>query len=418
MKVAGVIAEYNPFHNGHQYQLAQLRKQTGADYIIVAMSGSFLQRGVPAIVDKYTRTKMALENGADLVIELPVLWSTSSAEYFAHAGVGLLCKTGVVEAIGYGVEQKQPKLISALVTLLNDSPDAYGQGLSRYQREGLSFPLARAAVLSELLPQYSAEQLQAFLNQPNNILSLEYEKALAKWNTLTGCTIAGLPIERIGDGYHDKNVNSAYASATAIRNLLEAQPEMIPEQKLMPLSASAALLDACSQGLTLSADDFSSALYYKLLSEQEKGYERYADCTPDLSRKIVNHISDYTGFCNFCSLLKSKDLTYTRISRVLLHILLRITKEDYSLGASLSYIPYLRALGFKKDAAPLLTEIKKNASVPLITKVADAKKRIPENAYPLFALDLYAANLYRGIACTHSGYALPNEFTTEIILAD
>jgi predicted nucleotidyltransferase len=416
MKVTGVIAEYNPFHNGHKYLLEQLRQQTGADYIIVAMSGDFIQRGAPAVVDKYTRTAMALENGADLVVEIPALWSTASAEYFAQAGIHLLCETGVIDHIGYGVEQKQPKLLSDLVELLTNAPDAYDKEIAMNQREGLSYPASREAALIALLPEFEASQIRDFLKQPNNILALEYEKALIDWNLETGSSVGGVQIERIGDGYHEASVGSTYASATAIRKLLAEDRTQICAQHLMPEQAASLLMDASRHNLTRSANDFSSILYAKLLSEQEFGYEKYADCSHDLSCKIKKHLTEFISYDQFCMLLKSKDLTYTRISRVLLHIMLGITKENYSIGASHSFIAYLRALGFRKDATPLLSAIKENAGLPLVTKSADAPKIIQEDAYPLFAIDLYAADLYRGVDCICSGRTLPNEFTHEIVI--
>jgi predicted nucleotidyltransferase len=416
MNVTGVIAEYNPFHNGHRYQLEQLRRQTDADYIIVAMSGNFLQRGVPAAIDKYTRAKMALENGADLVLEIPALWSTASAEYFAQTGIHVLCETGVISHIGYGVEQKQPHLLGDLVNLLTKSPDAYDKEIALNQREGLSYPASRERALISLLPEFDGTQIRDFLRQPNNILALEYEKALFDWNMATGQNIGSVPIERVGDGYHDETVHSNYASATAIRKLLREDSTQITAQNLMPDNAAALLMDAARRNLIRDANDFSSILYSKLLSEQEFGYEKYADCSHDLSRKILKHLPEFISYEQFCMLLKSKDVTYTRISRVLLHILLGITKEDYSIGTSHSFIAYLRTLGFRKDASPLLSAIKENATLPLITKVADAPNIIQEDAYPLFAMDLYASELYRGVDGICSGLSLPNEFTHELVI--
>jgi predicted nucleotidyltransferase len=184
----------------------------------------------------------------------------------------------------------------------------------------------------------------------------------------------------------------------------------------MPEHAASLLMDASRNNLTRNANDFSAILYSKLLSEQEFGFEKYADCSHDLSRKIIKHLPEFVSYEQFCILLKSKDITYTRISRVLLHIMLGITKENYSIGTLHSYIAYLRALGFRKDAAPLLSAIKENAGLPLITKVADAPNIIQEDAYPLFAMDLYAAELYRGVDNICSGMSLPNEFTHELVI--
>lgn len=415
MKVVGVIAEYNPFHNGHQYQLKELRRQTNADYIVIAMSGNFLQRGVPAIADKYIRAKMALENGADLVLELPTLWSTASAEYFAHAGVTLLGGTGVISQIGYGVEQYAPVLMHSVCDLVANSPDALSEAIMLAQKQGLSYPAARESAIKIFLPEFTAEEIHNFLSQPNNILALEYEKAFADWNRQTDSSLSGFPIKRIGDGYHEADVHSNYASATAIRKIVTEQGFKSLDVNLLPGSVYDLI---CSESIAhrlVSENDFSSALYMRLLSLQKSGYEMFADCTQDLSCKISNELSNFISYRQFCQRLKSKDITYTRISRVLLHILLGITKENYTRAASHSYIAYLRVLGFRQDATPLLSQIKRNASLPLITKVADAKKLLSEDACALLEQDLYAADLYRGIQTIHSGAESPNEFTQQII---
>lgn len=416
MKVVGVITEYNPFHNGHKYQLDTLREQTKADYLIVAMSGSFLQRGAPAITDKYTRAQMALEGGADLVLELPVLWSTASAEYFAKAGVYLLGNTGVVSVIGYGMEEANPLMLKRLSALLQDAPRSYHTALNRHTRNGLSFPAARAAALSELLPDYPSEDVKRFLSQPNNILALEYEKALITYNNAFSSHLEGCPITRIGDGYHNEEVHSYYASATALRRLLLNSPDRLAADGLMPEHAASLLLKNYRNNLCLWADDFSQALYVKLLAEASYGFEQYADCTPDLSRKIIKHLPDFVSFEQFCMCLKSKDLTYTRISRVLIHILLNITNEQYRSGASVFYAPYLRALGFRKDAAPLLAQIKRRASIPFITRPADALQQLDSSCHFLFHLDSYSYDLYRGIQSIKNGQALPNEFARPFLI--
>lgn len=419
MKVAGVIAEYNPFHNGHKYQLTELKKRTGADYIIVAMSGDFLQRGVPAIVDKYARARMALCGGADLVLELPALWATASAEYFASAGVTLLAKTGVVDTIGYGTESTNTGLMQAIVEQLLHAPESFDQELLLFQKEGQSYPAARMAAVSSLLPGFEGAQVEAFLSSPNNILAIEYEKAIAQWNAKNGGALRGASILRRGDGYHEESIHSATASATALRSLLFGRAKTDAPSKAfadyVPEDTARILSDVQENRCLLCEDDFSASLYTALLAHRREGYEAFADCSHDLSQKIQKLLPQYTGFLCFCQLLKSKDITYTRISRVLLHILLHITKEDYIIGAQHSYAAYLRVLGFRQDSTELLAAIKRRASLPLITKMADAHDRIPADAHPLLDLDIYAADLYRGIRSINCGQPLSNEFTQEIV---
>lgn len=433
MQATGIIAEYNPFHNGHKYQLDSVRRETKADYIVIAMSGDFLQRGVPAVIDKYTRTRMALECGADLVLELPVRWATASAEYFASAGVSLLGKTGVIQTLCYGCEEVSPSLVHALVSLMVERPDAFSQTLSQYMKKGDSYPLARSKALCHLLPELDPSKVSSFLASPNNILALEYEKAIMRWNHIHSRKIDGHAIRRTGPGYHSLCLDGSYASATAIRSLLwkatssdlqVRQTQSASDlpiwftrlQKAVPENVSHTLLQAAQNRLLLDSDDFSAALYTGLWSQKDGGYAHFADCSEELSNRIIRNLDQYLSFTQFATLLKSRDITYTRVCRALMHILLNIRQGDYNSLWSDRGIPCLRVLGFRKDASPLLTAIKKEASVPLITKVADASHTLDPDAQSLLAQDIHCADLYRGTAAMHSGMQLPNEYTQGIVL--
>ena len=217
MKVAGVITEYNPFHNGHKYQLEQIKRQTSADYIVVVMSGDFVQRGEPAIIDKYERTRMALLSGADLVLELPSVFATASAEFFAGGGVSVLKNTGVADMLCYGVESVDHELTKLVAGVLKNPPAEYSASLARLIQGGMSFPAARSRALCECFQDnydISLEKLDTFIASPNNILAIEYEKALMD------CDITGFPIQRIGEGYHSTNSTSEFSSATAVRGVI------------------------------------------------------------------------------------------------------------------------------------------------------------------------------------------------------
>lgn len=420
MKTAGIIAEYNPFHNGHQYQINELRRQTGADYIIIAMSGNFLQRGVPAILDKYERAQMALLGGADLVLELPAVWATASAEYFASAGVQLLGKTGIMDIICYGCEEVNPALMNTLVNTLTDEPDYYTELLHRFLKKGASYPAARTKALCEFSDSFSPEQIRGFLSNANNILALEYEKAIPLWNTSGQRPLSSHPILRIGEGYHSTELNSPYVSATAIRAAArqtsdaDALSTLLAEK--VPDNTLELLLNAKKADLLLDMDTFSAPLYTRLWSHADSGYEEFADCSPELSCKIKNNLNDYMGFTQFAELLKTREITHSRICRCLLHILLDIKQNDYAAVGTDRHIPYLRVLGFRKEAAGLLSAIKKEASVPLITKVADASHILSPAAFRLFAQDIRIADLYRTTACLQSHIHLPNEFTRGILI--
>lgn len=217
MKVAGVITEYNPFHNGHKYQLEQIKRQTSADYIVVVMSGDFVQRGEPAIIDKYERTRMALLSGADLVLELPSVFATASAEFFAGGGVSVLKNTGVVDMLCYGVESVDHELTKLVAGVLKNPPSEYSTSLARLIQGGMSFPAARSRALCEYFRDTydsASEKIDAFIASPNNILAIEYEKALMD------CDITGFPIQRVGEGYHSTDSTSEFSSATAVRGVI------------------------------------------------------------------------------------------------------------------------------------------------------------------------------------------------------
>ena len=373
MKVAAIIAEYNPFHSGHAYQIAKTKEITGADYVLVIMSGNFVQRGTPAIYNKYIRTKMALTGGADVVIELPSLYACASAEFFAGGAVCLLNKLGCIDYLSFGSECGDISLLKDCAKLLHQENSNYQTVLSDFMKQGLSYPVARYRALlhchftgETLNAAFSSpEQMEAVFSSPNNILALEYCKALKACNS----NIAPVTIKRYGDDYHTTTLNaSVHPSATAVRTQIE-------KGKLLADYPSA----------FLSCDDFSSLLQYKLLCEKENGFTSYLDCNKELSDKIIKYLPEFTCFSQFCQLLKSKDLTYTRINRVLLHILLNIKKQDcFSMPLDKRTLPtpYVRLLGFQKKSSALLSVIKEKSQIPLLSKPADAQSLLENFIYP------------------------------------
>lgn len=409
MKVVGIIAEYNPFHKGHAYQIEQIREKTQADYIIVAMSGNFLQRGVPALCDKYSRTKMALSCGADLVLELPSLWATASAEYFAAGGVKTLASTGVVTHLAFGAETDDLESLLQVSSILKEEPDVYRAVLGNSIRSGNAFPVARKNALVTSLPHVSNSKLDELLDSPNNILALEYLKALP-------ADIAPILIPRKGAGYHDTDIDQILPSASAIRESLSQNCDYEKIASAMPMAAYEILLPLLESNAVLENNDFSAMLGYCLLNLQHHGFSDFADCTPDFSNKIIKHLKTYVSIDDFTQKLKSKDMTYTRVSRNLLHILLGIRQSDYSMGKAIGYIPYIRVLGFKEEAKPLLSKIKKTASVPIITKVADASTKLDYGTYKIFEKDLFASSLYYQTLAQKTGQPPMNEFTNQIII--
>ncbi|MBO5303518.1 MAG: nucleotidyltransferase [Lachnospiraceae bacterium] len=414
MKVVGIIAEYNPFHNGHAYQIQKAKEITGADYVIVVMSGNYVQRGTPAIIDKFARTSMALKNGADLVFELPVLWSTASAEYFSMAGVKLLDSLGIVDFISFGCETKNFSLLTTAAKILAEEPEEFSALLKDSLKQGMTYPAAREKALFTYLKNDFDNELHEILSSPNNILAIEYCKAIYSLNS----NIQPCPILRTGAGYHETDLHASLSSASALRKLLfsdaaSAYKKEVFQQNI-PSDSLEALAD--SSGAFLHENDFSSMLYYKLFLEQEMGFEAYGDSSPYLSNRIVNLLDSYLDFEQFCTLVKTKDVTHTRIRRLLLHILLNIRQTDYLSGKELQYIPWLRILGFKKESSVLLTEIRKKTALPMITKTTKAKDMLSAKAYALFQKELSASNLYYGTLSQKINTTVKNEFQRELVL--
>lgn len=428
MNITGIIAEYNPFHNGHLYQMEQIKKN-GAEYIIIVMSGNFLQRGTPSILDKWTRARMALSAGADLVIELPAVFATSSAQYFARGGVSILDKLGVVDTLSFGCETDNPSLLKECATYLWKEPDAYKEKLQTYLKEGKSFPKAREEALSYIL----GTDIATFISSPNNILALEYCIALLERNS----SIQPMPILRKGNGYHDKDLaENILPSATAIRGqlasvlsstylsdsmnentgMISSFPSEINLSNYMP-SSVASILEENKNKLLLSKDTLSLLLKYKLLLKS-KELETYADVTPDFADKIRKNINHYESMTQFADLLKSKDLTHARITRAFTHILLDITQDMYTDVKTHDYATYARVLGFHKRALPLLSEIGKKSSIPLITKLADAHTQLSEYDYKILEHDIFCSHVYESVIADKTGIAFQNEFTRQIVICE
>lgn len=452
MKVAGIIAEYNPFHNGHAYHIAETKRITGADYIIVVMSGDFVQRGEPAIVDKYARTRMALQNGADLVIELPTAYACGSAEYFATGAIRTLQSLGVVDVLSFGCETQDMTLLTTLAELYLNEPAEFSSELQSNLRQGMTYPQARATATEIYLRTHDAflanmsvdgssdmsndmtddmitEQLQRILSSPNTILGIEYIKAIRKF----GAAIEPVAIPRLGS-YHSEELNSTdrkFASATAIRGHIFAH---------QPISHDPAALKELSHQVPadvyqilstrkdhMCASDFSTALGYALLTARNSNLTRYMDMSPDLSDRILSHLTEYTGWNSFVDTIKTKQLTRSRASRALLHLLLQIRSEQMQSWREDGYVYYARALGFHKKAAYLLGAIKKNSTIPFLTKLADAKDVLYTyykdldrdkiaHAYGLLDADIFAADLYETIAATCHGKEKIDEYRHGVIV--
>lgn len=411
MKTVGLITEYNPFHNGHAYHIEKAKMLTGADRVIVVMSGDFVQRGAPAVMPKHLRTESALLSGASLIIELPVCFATGSAEYFAQGSISLLNQLGCIDSICFGSECGDLHLLKEIAQILADEPIEYQTALKQALKEGASFPAARQEALNIYSDKYSE-----ILASPNNILGIEYLKALAKIHS----KMEPFTIKRIGAGYHDMDIDGQFSSATAIRSDIYQLADVNSSSENLPLThIQTQVPSSCHELMKknyqtrypVKADDFSLLLKAKLLSETAGSLSHYLDMSPELANRILRLRNDYLSFEQFCDLLKTKELTRSRISRSFIHVLLGITNDW--LTAMKAPAPYARILGFRRDHADLLGILKRTSDIPLITSPARAV--LADTAYQMLELDIYASDLYESVITDLYGTPFHNELTKQII---
>lgn len=409
MKVNGIIAEYNPFHNGHKYQMDASRRMTGADYTIVIMSGDFVQRGAPALLDKHRRAEMALRCGADLVLGLPSIFSASSAEYFSMGAVSTLDKLGVITHLCFGSECGNVDVMTKSARILVEEPEEFSATMRQYLKQGVSYPNARNWAMFLNYPFLNA--YRDVFATPNNILGIEYIKALLRRNS----NMTPVTILRTGAGYHDRMTDVEYCSALAIRQALYTGQTADSIKSQMPAEAWRILQQSLEDSSCVCSNDFSDLLYYKLLLKRENGYQEYLDVSDDLSDRIRNSLDYYRDYDNFCDLLKTKNMTYTRISRCLLHILLDIRKDDIEYCRRLDYAPYARVLAMRKDAHELLGAIKERSSIPLVTKLADAEKILDADALHILMQDILVSQIYRSVTPHFKERKVVSEYSIPIV---
>ena len=409
MKVCGIVAEYNPFHNGHENQIKQAREITGADKVVVVMSGDFTQRGLPAFLDKYKRTEMALKGGADLVLELPLYYSVGSAEFFASGSIALLDKLGIVDSLCFGSECGDIGLLNDIADILNDRKEELHDVIREKMKTGLSYPIARAQTIEEMIPD-SFEHVQA-MSEPNNILGFEYLRAIKQ----RGSSIEPFTNLRIGSGYHDRMVQSTLSSAMAIRESVYETGDLDKIRSQVPYYVFDIMKEEFNETFPIFEQDISAMLKYKLLLDAATGYTSYVDISSDFSDKILKNLNRYSSFSQFCDLLKSKDITYARVSRSLLHILLNIRKDRMDQFKADDYIYYARMLGFREESKDLLTEIKNHSTIPLLSKLADAKNHLDDRGMTMLEGDIQAAHIYDTLVTEKFHAATISEYSREIV---
>ena len=411
MTIAAVIAEYNPFHNGHEYMIQKIKEETGADYIIAVMSGDFTQRGIPGIADKHTRAKMAVSCGADAVFELPVRFATASAEIFATGAVSLFSSLSCVDYLCFGSECGSLNEFIKASELLLQEPEEFKEAIQKNLRKGLSYPKAFSEAIRTTRPDDSA--LSGLLEQPNNLLGLEYMKALNKLSS----AIRPHTISRTGTGYHDAHTNfskdsgTLIASASAIRAGLTGTTGTIATvQPVLPASAYRVFAESYGISAPITLNDFSLLLSTRVAAESKESLAAFYDVPKELADRIYSFRDEFMSFTELIEAMKHKQFTYARINRALLHILLGLkesscrTVPETEPNSTLSpMVPYARLLALKKSASPLMKVIKAHSEIPVITKPAESRKLLDDNALAMFLEDVAAADLYNRIVSSKFG---------------
>jgi predicted nucleotidyltransferase len=386
MKITGIIAEYNPFHNGHLYHLNKSMQLTGSDYSIAVMSGNFLQRGEPALYNKWIRAEMAVRNGIDLVLELPFAFACNNADYFARGAVGILDGLGCVDYLSFGSESGNIQE-SSTAKILADENRTLSEAIKEEMMTGVSYPKGRCEAMKKLYP----ESICAPLMEPNNILGVEYLKQLILLNS----QLKPITIPRFATGYHDIKISGTIASATAIRKAMieENRPieslfDVIPPATLGALKEKESIKAA-------SINDFYSMIQYKIVTSAAENLNKIFSITEGLEFKLLASAAKANTIDGLIKAVKSKRYTETRVKRLIIQTLMNLTKEKMSLFSDLDHCLYGRILAISNNGKKIVKHIKKQecGRIPIITNI-NKESHLPSGAKELLKYDILAATLY------------------------
>lgn len=386
--VLGIIAEYNPFHNGHFYQIEEAKKQTGAKYVVAVMSGNFTQRGNTSLIDKWTKAQMALENGVDIVLELPTIYSVSSAENFAEGAIKILDSLKIVDTLCFGTETADFAALNNIANVLHNEPKEYVAILNHELGKGISYPKARENALMMYLNDI--KRYASILSGSNNILAIEYLKALKRLKS----DMTPFSIQRKKVYYNDERIIDEFASSTAIRKLI-ATEQYAEVRKVVPMSSYMLLKEKIEKGnFVIDIIKFEKEILYNLRKMTVKQIAELPDVTEGLEYAIKNAANSCNSLLELVNIIKSKRYTQTRIQRILVYALLGITKKDMANARKVT--PYARVLGFNKNGREMLSDI---CSInPRINMITSVKKYEDQNINKvlreMLEKDIFATNVY------------------------
>ena len=384
--ILGIISEYNPFHNGHLLHLQDSKKLTHTDFTIAVMSGNFVQRGDTSIVDKWTKAEMALKAGVDLVIELPTLYAISSAENFAEGAIRILNSLGIVDYVSFGSEIGEISPLNDVAQVLYKEPKEFSALISKQLRSGLSYPKARELAIQMYFG--SSQKYTEILENPNNILGIEYLKALKKYKS----PIRPITLKRKYSDYNSADVKSGIASATAIRTMLQNNKNI---HYVVPFETYELLEEKKkNEQIITSLSVFSKEIIYTLRKMTLSEIASLPDVSEGLENKIKSAVNTSNTLEDLISKIKSKRYTQTRIQRILLYALLNISAKDMNM--SRKQMPYIRILGFNKHGKKIISAIANNN--PKLQIIVSVKKFMENNTdkhlHTMMSKDIFATNVY------------------------
>ena len=374
-KICGIIAEYNPLHNGHIYHIRETRRIGKVDFVVAIISGNFMQRGVPAILDKWTRGRLAVEAGSvDLVLEIPYFIATESAEYYAKGSIGILESLGVIDSVSFGSEKGNVEELKDIAKLLREEPFKYSDKLTEYIAEGMSFPKARERVVAEFL----GDEYSKMLRLPNNILAVEYLKHIKSMQAIT--------IKRQG-GYHADDAGPEYPSATGIRKkILDNKYDIVKNS--VPREVYEEITNNSISGLSKSMKEYFNLIRTEIVKRNSSELENIQGITEGLENKIKKEIRYHDDYKEFVSSVKSKRYTMTAIERGLNHILMSIDKKEVE-EAFENEMWYTRVLALNDRGAFVLKKAKEKAGIKILNNI-NKEEKLPE----LFKYDIMASDIY------------------------
>lgn len=394
MKILGLIVEYNPFHNGHLYHLNKSKEITNSTHTIAVMSGHFLQRGEPALFDKYTRAQMAVNNGVDLVIELPTLFSSQSAELFSFGAISTLNSTNVVDCISFGSEVGNIDILYKISNLLINEPYEFKVNLKKYLDEGYLFPKARSKALFEYINDSNLidiceDEIFNILNSPNNILGIEYIKSILKLKS----SIKPYTITRIKSDYNSKEIQSDICSATAIRESFKNTLNISNIENVVPYNTYKIIDDKISNKFYPVFDEDFYNVLSSIIIRDDNILDLYFEVNEGIENKILDNVFKSNSLYELQMNIKSKRYTLTKIKRTLNNIMLGIKKDEILNIKSINKLPYIRVLAFNNKGREILKKIKTNSDISIINKLSKLNSN-DEIMNLILSYDIKATNLY------------------------